>query len=96
MKETLFIKKIITLKLVFYEILSFKQKNLTSGNLSSKILGNSVNPLLQNSDYPLLRNNDYPLLHNTMITHCYEIVITSVGRASQLIGCSNSAPPTTR
>ena len=50
-KETLFIKKIITLKLVFYELLSFKPKNLTSGNLTSKILGNSFNPLLRNSDY---------------------------------------------
>ena len=69
MEETLFIKKIITLKLVFYEILSFKpKKNLTSGNLTSKILGNSFNPLLRNSDYPLLRNNDnndYPLLRNS-------------------------------
>ena len=64
-KETLFIKKIITLKLVFYEILSFKPKNQTSGNLTSKILGNSFNPLLRNSDYPLLRNNDYPLLRNS-------------------------------
>ena len=36
MKETLFIKKIITLKLVFYEILSFKPKNLTSGNLKKQ------------------------------------------------------------
>ena len=61
MKETLFIKKIITLKLFFYEILSFKPKNLTSGNLTSKISGNSLNPLLRNSDYPLLRNNVYPL-----------------------------------
>ena len=34
-EETLFIKKIITLKLVFFnEILSFKPKNLTSGNLT--------------------------------------------------------------
>ena len=64
MKETLFIKKIITLKLVFYEILSFKPKNRTSGNLTWKLLGNSFNPLLRNSDYPLLRNNDYPLLRN--------------------------------
>ena len=66
MKETLFIKKIITLKLGFFpEILSFKPKNLTSGNLTSKILGNSFNPLWRNSDYPLLRNNDYPLLRNS-------------------------------
>ena len=68
MKETLFIKKIITLKLVFYEILSFKPKHLTSGNLTSKILGNSTNsdyPLLRNNDYPLLRNSDYPLLRNS-------------------------------
>ena len=64
MEETLFIKKIITLKLVFYEILSFK-KNLTSGNSTSKILGNSFNPLLRNSDYPLLRNSDYPLWRNS-------------------------------
>ena len=64
MKETLFIKKIITLKLVFYEILSFKPKNLTSGNLTSTILGISFNPLWRNSDYPLLPNNDYPLLRN--------------------------------
>ena len=65
MEDTLFIKKIVTLKLVFYEILRFKPKNLTSGNLTSKILGNSFNPLLRNSDYPLLRNNDYPLLRNS-------------------------------
>ena len=58
-------QKIITLKLVFYEILSFKPKNLTFGNLTSKILGNSFNPLLRNRDYPLLRNNDYPLLRNS-------------------------------
>ena len=31
-------KKIITLKLFLNEILSFKPKNLTSGNLTSKIL----------------------------------------------------------
>ena len=65
MKETLFIKKIITLKWVFYKILSFKPKNLTSGNLTPKILANSFNPLWRNSDYPLLRNNDYPLLRNS-------------------------------
>ena len=51
MEETQFIKKIITLKLVFYEILSFKPQNQTSGNLTSKILENSFNPLLHNSDY---------------------------------------------
>ena len=65
MEETLFIKKIITLKLVFYEILSFKPKNLTSGNLTSKILGNSDYPLLRNNDYPLLCNSDYPLWRNS-------------------------------
>ena len=31
--------------------LALSQNNITSGNLTSKILGNSFNPLLRNSDY---------------------------------------------